>query len=242
MLRVFKVTSPMSVGSWILFVSGGASTTAAVLEKAGRLRRMKLAAETVSALAGGPLATYTGGLFADTAVPVWHEARRELPYLFGSSAAASAGAASTLFLDPRDAGPARRLAVGAAVAELGIARRMETQLGPFLAEPYKQGPAGVLTRASKSLVAVGAGILALRGKQSRRAAVAGSSVLLAGELMLRFAVWQAGKQSARDPKYTVEPQRARVAARGAEEAGAGEGTAPRDAVRSGALVGPGTRT
>ena len=25
MLRVFKVTSPMSVGSWVLFVSGGAS-------------------------------------------------------------------------------------------------------------------------------------------------------------------------------------------------------------------------
>jgi formate-dependent nitrite reductase membrane component NrfD len=241
MLRVFKVTSPMSVGSWILFVSGGASTTAAVLEKAGRLKRIKLAAEVVSALAGGPLATYTGGLFADTAVPVWHEARRELPYLFGASAAASAGAASTLFLEPEDAGPARRLAVGAAVAELGVARRMEQQLGSFLAEPYRQGLAGALTRASKTLVGAGAGMLALRGKRSRRAAVAGSGLLLAGEVVLRFAVWQAGKQSARDPKYTVEPQRARVAAR-QEEAKAGEGSAPQDAVRSGALVGPGTRT
>src|SRR5919202_3085725 len=37
MLRVVKPTSPMSVGSWILLVSGGASTTAAVLELAGRL-------------------------------------------------------------------------------------------------------------------------------------------------------------------------------------------------------------
>jgi hypothetical protein len=237
MLRVFKVTSPMSVGSWILFVSGGASTTAAVLEKAGRLKRVKFAAEVVSALTGGPLATYTGGLFADTAVPVWHEARRELPYLFG----ASAGAASTLFLDPEDAGPARRLAVGAAVAELGVAQRMEKQLGSFLAEPYRQGTAGALTRASKALVGAGAGILALRGKRSPRAAVAGSGLLLVGEVLLRFAVWQAGKQSARDPKYTVEPQRARDEAR-QEEVGAGEGAAPRDAVRSGVLVGPGTRT
>ena len=32
MLRVFKVTSPMNVGSWILLVNGGASNTAAVLE------------------------------------------------------------------------------------------------------------------------------------------------------------------------------------------------------------------
>ena len=36
MLRVFKVTSPMSVGSWVLFVSGGASSTAAVLELLGK--------------------------------------------------------------------------------------------------------------------------------------------------------------------------------------------------------------
>src|SRR5947207_2456566 len=35
MLRVFKVTSPMSVGSWILFVSGSATSTAALPEWAG---------------------------------------------------------------------------------------------------------------------------------------------------------------------------------------------------------------
>ena len=34
MFRVFKVTSPMSVGSWILLVSGAASNTAAALELA----------------------------------------------------------------------------------------------------------------------------------------------------------------------------------------------------------------
>ena len=41
MLRVFKVTSPMSVGSWVLVVSGGASNTAAALELLGMLRPVK---------------------------------------------------------------------------------------------------------------------------------------------------------------------------------------------------------
>jgi len=50
MFRVFKVTSPMSVGSWILGVSGGASTTAALLEATGKLKPIEYAAELVSAL------------------------------------------------------------------------------------------------------------------------------------------------------------------------------------------------
>ena len=106
MFRVFKVTSPMSVGSWILLVSGGASGTAAVLELLGKLKPLKAAAETVSAVAGPPLATYTGTLLADTSIPVWHEARQELPWLFGASALTSAGAAVSLVVPPASAGPA----------------------------------------------------------------------------------------------------------------------------------------
>ena len=85
MLRVFKVTSPMNVGAWVLLVNGGASSTAAALELLGILKPLKLIAETVGAFFGPPLATYTGVLLADTAVPVWHEARHELPWLFGAS-------------------------------------------------------------------------------------------------------------------------------------------------------------
>src|SRR5207253_6097031 len=56
MFRVFKVTSPMSVGSWILGVSGSASNTAAVLELLGRLPRVKALAEIASIASGPPLA------------------------------------------------------------------------------------------------------------------------------------------------------------------------------------------
>jgi hypothetical protein len=210
MLRVFKVTSPMSVGSWILFVSGGASSTAAVLEALDRLRPVKYLAELVSALLGGPLTTYTGALLANTAVPVWHEGRHELPWLFGASGTATAGAAAALLLPPEEAGPARRLAVGCAAAELAAMEVMQHRVGPLLAEPYRKGLSGQLTRASKLCVAAGAGLLAWKGRRSRAAAAGGSALVLAGEMLLRWGVFKAGFASARDPKYTVIPQRERA--------------------------------
>src|SRR5581483_8432068 len=129
MLRVFKVTSPMNVGAWILLVSGGASNTAALLELVGRLKPVKLLAEAFAAVAGPPLATYTGVLVSDTAVPVWHEGRHELPWIFGASAAASAGAAACMFLPVGEAGPARKLAVGGVAVEGALMQGMELRLG-----------------------------------------------------------------------------------------------------------------
>lgn len=212
MFRVFKVTSPMSVGSWVLLVSGGASTTAAVLELAGKLKPLKAAAELVSGLAGPPLVTYTGTLLADTSIPVWHEARRELPWLFGASALSSAGAAATLVAPPACAGPARRLAVGGAVASLGLKTAMRQRLG-FVGEVYDREAAGALGRVSKLCTGAGAAVIAARGRRSRAAAIGGSALVLAGELALRWSVFRAGFQSARDPRYVVVPQRERTARR-----------------------------
>jgi formate-dependent nitrite reductase membrane component NrfD len=209
MLRVFKVSSPMNVGAWILLVNGGASISAAALETLGLLAPLRGLAELVSGLSGPPLATYTGVLLADTAVPVWHEARRELPWLFGASAAASAGAAACMLLDPNDAGPARRLAVGAVAAEGAVMQAMERRLGE-VGEVYKQEAAGTFARAAKALATGGAALVATRGRRSRRAAALGGALICAGEVCLRFSVFKAGFQSARDPKYTVRPQRERA--------------------------------
>jgi formate-dependent nitrite reductase membrane component NrfD len=209
MLRVFKVTSPMNVGSWILLVNGGASNTAAVLELLGILRPVKLLAELVATFFGPPLATYTGVLVADTAVPVWHNARQELPWIFGASAAASAGAAASIFLDSGDAGPARRLAVAGVVAEGALMQTMELRLGE-VGEVYRHGAAGKFSTAAKLLAGGGAALLATRGRKSRGAAVLGGALVCAGELCLRWSVYKAGFQSARDPKYTVKPQRERA--------------------------------
>jgi hypothetical protein len=209
MLRVVKVTSPMNIGAWVLLVNGGASNTAALLDLLGWLRPVKWLAELVAALTGPALATYTGVLLADTAVPVWHEARHELPWLFGSSAAASAGAAACVFLDPSDAGPARRLALGGVAAELALMQGMELRLGE-IGEVYSKGAVGTLSWAAKGLTAAGAALLATNARRSRKAAVLGGALVCAGEICLRYAVVKAGVQSARDPKYTVKPQRERV--------------------------------
>jgi hypothetical protein len=209
MFRVFKVTSPMSVGSWVLAVSGSATGTAAVLEATGRLKPVKVAAEVVAALFGPPLSVYTANLMSNTAVPVWHEARNELPYLFGSSAGTSAGAAAAMALPTEDAGPARRLAVGGALVENVLMAAMEKRLG-MLGEPYRQGKAGRFGKLAKACTLGGAAVLAAAGRRSRVAAFAGGALVLAGEAALRRSVFEAGFQSARDPKYTVEPQRERA--------------------------------
>ena len=192
MFRVVKVTSPMNVGSWVLLFSGGASTTAALLDLAGRLRRVRTAAAIVSTLSGPPLATYTGVLISDTAVPVWHEARRELPWIFGASAAASAGAAASLFAHPRDAGPARRLAVAGVLAEGALMQAMQLRLGG-IGEVYRQGEARTFSRAARGMATAGAALLATRGRKSRGAAVLGGALVCAGELSLRWAVVQGGQ-------------------------------------------------
>jgi Polysulphide reductase, NrfD len=210
MMRVFKVTSPMSMGSWILAASGAATTVATAHELFGWFGRLGPLAKLASTALGPALATYTGVLVADTAVPAWHEARRELPFVFAGSAMASAGAAS-LALTPRShAGPARRLALGGAALELGAAEGVARRLGG-LAEAYRTGRAGRFARASRALTAVGATLVGAGGRRSRAIAVAGGAAVLAGTVCERWAVFEAGKASAADPKYTVAPQRQRLA-------------------------------
>jgi polysulfide reductase-like protein len=209
MLRVFKVTSPMSVGSWVLAASGGATTVAAGHELFGWFGRLGPLAKVASTALGPALATYTGVLVADTAVPAWHEARRELPFVFAGSAMASAGAASAALTPRSHAGPARRLTVGGAALELGAAELMTRRLGS-LAEPYRTGRAGRLAQAARALTAAGAALVGARGHRSRATAIAGGGAVLAGAVCQRWAVFEAGRESAADPKYTVEPQRERL--------------------------------
>jgi formate-dependent nitrite reductase membrane component NrfD len=209
MLRMVKVTSPMNVGTWVLSGAGGAITFAAADAWTGRFPRVGRIARPVAALFGLPLSTYTGALLANTAVPVWHEARRTLPFVFGSGAALSAGAAATVFTPVVSASPARRLALGAAVAELATSGVMEVRLGEH-GQPYRRGASARFTSLSRACLASGASLLARRGRSSRAAAVASGALLLAGALAARWSVFEAGIQSASDPKYVIAPQRSAI--------------------------------
>ncbi len=212
MLRVFKVTSPMSVGTWVLSASGASGAVSAVCEVAGVAPRLRLAAETTSALLAPTLCTYTAVLVADTAVPVWHEARRELPFVFAGGAAMSAGAAASLVTRHADARAARRLLGLGVATELAATAVMDRRLGP-LAQPYREGQAGRYMRAAKALTIGGAALTLSAGRRRVGPARVGSVLVLVGAACTRLAVLAAGTQSANDPQATVEPQRRRADAR-----------------------------
>jgi hypothetical protein len=190
-------------------VQGTATGIVGASRLLGLFRPLRGVAGAVSGVLGPALSSYTGALVADTAIPVWHEARRELPFVFAGSAAATAGGAAAILTPPEDAGPARRLALVGAVVEVAARKVMERRLGPFLGEPYFEGDSGRYATLAKRLTSAGAAVLALTGRR-RVGAVAGGALLLAGGAFQRWAVFRAGFASARDPKYTVVPQRARL--------------------------------
>jgi formate-dependent nitrite reductase membrane component NrfD len=195
MLRVFKPTSPMSIGTWVLTAFGGALGGAAVAEFLGLFRPLGRGAEAAAALLGLPLSTYTAVLVADTSVPVWHHARRHLPFVFAGSAGATGGGLAAALTPAEHAGPARRLAVLSGLTELTAALLMERHLGSA-ARPYESGRAARPARVAKACTAAGAALMLLTGRR-RPGAIAAGGLLMAGSLAERFAVLYAGRDSAR---------------------------------------------
>lgn len=222
MLRVLKPTSPMSVGTWVLTAYGPAVGVAAVSELLPRRVRRTALGRLVDGLArpaglsaaalAPAVASYTAVLLSQTAVPAWNESQEELPFVFTASAAASAGGLGMIVAPPAEAGPARRLAMYGGLVELAASRRLENRLG-LVGEAFLTGRARQeLERASRLTLA---GVLGstLLGRRSRLAAVASGAALLAGGFYERLGLLHAGTASTEDPRYVVEPQRARLDAR-----------------------------
>ena len=224
MLRVAKPTSPMSVGTWLLTVYGPLAGLAGVAEVRHLLPRRWSFVTRLLALLARPaglgaavlapaVASYTAVLLTDTATPTWHDAHEHLPFVFVGSASAAAGGLGMVLAPLPESAPARRLAVGGALLELAVEHRMERAMG-LTAEPLHQGTAGRLMRASRTMTAAGA-LGAVVFRRSRVLSAASGLALIAGSACTRFGVFEAGQESARDPKYVVVPQRERLAARGA---------------------------
>jgi hypothetical protein len=211
MLRVAKVTSPMSVGTWLLSAFGTAISAATVSEITGVGRRAGRVAEGVAAALAPGMATYTAVLLADTAVPAGHDARHHLPFVFAGGAAASSGALGVLMVPGAGGEAARRMAVGGAVVELVAAQALERGLGE-VGEVFHREPTRRLKRATLAATATGATLLAVSGRR-RLPQVAGALLLMAGAATERFTIFRAGVESAVDPVATVAPQRRRIAAR-----------------------------
>ncbi len=213
MLRVVKVTSPMSVGTWILSAYTPLALGAAASAVTGKLPRLGLAATLPAAALGPAVAAYTSVLLCDTAVPAWHEGHREMPFLFAGSATAAAGGLGMLAVRPDQAAQAVKFGVLGAAAEITAKRLLLRRLGPA-AEPYQKGRAGTMMQAAEALTAAGLLGAVLAGR-SRTAAALSGTALMAASALTRFGVFEAGRASARDPKYTVGPQRQRLREQGA---------------------------
>jgi formate-dependent nitrite reductase membrane component NrfD len=211
MLRVFKPTSPMSVGVWILSAYAPAAVASAAAELIPRLRPLGRAGTAGAAALGPAVASYTAVLIANTATPAWHEGRREMPFVFVGSAASAAAGLGLLTAPTSQNAPARRLALIGAATEIAAVRLLERRVG-IVAETYHRGRAGTLMRAAEALTLAGVAGGTLRARRSRTAAALSGAALLAASACARFGIFEAGLQSARDPRYTVVPQRERSAA------------------------------
>lgn len=223
MMRTVKLTSPMSVGTWILTAYAGCAsvTTGAevlrLLPARGpvtALTRVTDALDTPSTIGqaafGAPLAAYTAVLLADTAHPVWHESRRQLPFVFvGSAALASAGV--QMVLTPAAlAGPVRRLALAGVATELAAMHQLEEHLADLgIDEPVTTGQGAGKLRMAKGL-AIAGGLGTLLAGRSRVAAIASGTALAAASALTRMGIVEAGIESAKDPKYTVRVQKDRL--------------------------------
>jgi formate-dependent nitrite reductase membrane component NrfD len=202
MLRVFRPSSPMSVGSWVLSTSGAANSVRRALRRPPRLfGALGKLGGVVGGLLGMPLAGYTAVLVANTAVPVWLATRRSLPLLFMSSGVATAGCALSLTARTR---PERRVATTFAVAgqlaELAATAAMHVEAGAVerVARPLRRGRSGALFGVA-ALLTTASLVTALVARR-RPARTVGALLGLAGTLALRLAVHEAGKASARDPR------------------------------------------
>jgi DMSO reductase anchor subunit len=209
MLRVVKITSPMSIGSWLLSAYAPAAAIAATSAVTHRMRPLGAVASAGAALLGPAVASYTGALVSDTAVPAWHDAYREMPFLFVSSGAAAASGLAMVMTPTKEAGPARRAALVAAAADALASKSMERRLGD-IARPYKEGKGGTYLRAARMLTTAGALTGVIAGRRSRTMSTLAGAALVAGSWCTKMGVFEAGFDSVRDPAYTVSPQRERL--------------------------------
>lgn len=210
MLRVLKIQSPMSVGSWTLMVFSSSASALVFLDYIRRraadrsryvLKVLGNAAEFFSTVSGALLSTYTGVLIGATAVPVWNANVGILPIHFAASGVGSA--ASLLELTGNDTPAMNALSMGAAAAETIVGASVEMRRDRAL-DPLKRGRSGWLTRIGGLLA--GPLPLTLRilslfasGKRKRGLRQAAAVTAVAGSVITRFAWVQAGKRSAADP-------------------------------------------
>jgi protein NrfD len=219
MLRIFRKTSPMSIGTWVLMSFGSLSAALAAVQFAtdhgrppSRTKQTTIKLLQIpAALTGMAMSTYTGALLSATSTPLWAAAPRRIAAAFGASAMASGAAALTI------AGLGRSASdnTGQALDLIGLAAStLELFLLLSLRRRFReQGVDGALSESGWGLaydlgaVALGSGVPVLhhvesmiKPKQPSRPALVIPLAVLAGGFLLRHVLLRAGNASAKRPK------------------------------------------
>ncbi len=220
MLRILKLRSPLSVGTYIMSANGlfGNLTIARQLVEDGFIPAKSLLGKAATlvpdglgtglqGITGFGMGTYTGVLISATAVPLWSEATEILPPLFLSSGLSNAAAALQLVLlasgldeDTTDFKALETIETAAILTELALLGFGRWKMGALLTKPLTEGRVGKLFLGG----AVGGGmvlpLLLQRVSRARWIRFIGAVATLAGGLTMRYCIVEGGKLSADDPQ------------------------------------------
>lgn len=207
MLRIFRPTSPMSIGTYVLMSFGFWSLAALVCEFFGP-HWLTLIFGGLAGISGWFMTTYTASLLAATSTPLWAAAPGLLGIRFAASAMASGAAAlciAALALGtPQAAAALAVIAIVALVIELIasiLAQRVYAADGVI--GPLGKWPWGVVHLLGVEIAGVVAPIvlyiLGIVIGSSFAFFLAASLCVLGGSLLMRGTMLEAGNESAARP-------------------------------------------
>lgn len=210
MLRIFRPTSPMSIGTYVL-IGFGFWSLIAFLGQLFAVARLGVVCGCLAAVTGWWMTSYTAALLSATATPLWAAVPKLLAIRFASSAMATGAAAASLIALGVATGSglvrafgnisalALLLELAASVAAITIRRRLGVN-GPLQETPW--GPIyiiGVLAFGNVTPLVLYV-LINLYGDSTAILALAASVCVLCGGFLMRGAVLLAGNESARRPQ------------------------------------------
>jgi formate-dependent nitrite reductase membrane component NrfD len=228
MLRIFKPLSPMNLGAWALTGFTPLAFARAALHAAdtgllrGPLRALAMLAprrlvELAGSLLGLTLAGYSGVLLGSTNVPLWAKSKL-LGGVFMASALSS-GSAAVTFQAARCGAPEKTLHRLASIESAASLGEMAIVVG-YLVQSGKTARPLTTGRFAAPfwLGAVGAGALLPfvlhgftrrhHGRTLRSLSTVAAVCTMAGSLVLRWSIFEAGKDSSQDQAASFDLSKA----------------------------------
>lgn len=221
MLRVLKLRSPLSVGTYILTGTGifsGLNAARQIVEDGfipadSFLGKFPLLASNsvtqgLQGIGGLGLGSYTGVLLSSTAVPLWADADTVLGPLFLSSSFSTGAAAISLAraisgINEEELHRLDRVEQMAILSELALLAYGSTRVKPESRQYLNKGVGGITFKLAVLEGMIGPLLLQLfgpkHGKMARLFTIVTSLLVLSGGFNLRVAMVEGGKASAEDP-------------------------------------------